>query len=110
MKEVEGRRRVAFSDPRWGSRPKRLSPNHLFKLIHSVIVSEAKRWGRRALFTSSTVTISPVVRRLELVESMRLGSAVRALAQIMFLIRAEDQLVPNSRIGPSKAIGTTGLC
>lgn len=75
--------------------PKRLSPNHLLELVTRVCIFKAERWGRRALFYERHRDYFPRLSVSRFVSRCReLEARYRALAQIMFLIPAEDQLVP----------------
>jgi hypothetical protein len=75
--------------------PTRLSPNHLLELITRLCIFKAERWGRRALFYERYRDYFPRMSAGRFVNRCRaLEARYRALAQIMFLIPAEDRLVP----------------
>lgn len=75
--------------------PKRLSPNHLLELVTRLCIFKAERWGRRALFYERHRDYFPRLATGRFVNRCReLEARYRALAQIMFLIPAEDRLVP----------------
>lgn len=72
----------------------RLSPNHLVELITRLCIFKAERWGRRALFYERHRDYFPRLSSGRFVNRCReLEARYRALAQIMFLIPAEDRLV-----------------
>jgi hypothetical protein len=74
---------------------KRLSPNHLVELMSRLCIFKAERWGRRALFYERHRDYFPRLSAGRFVNRCReLEARYRALAQIMFLIPTEDQLVP----------------
>ena len=75
--------------------PKRLSPNHLLELVTRLCMFKAERWGRRALFYEKHRDYFPRLSAGRFVNQCReLEARYRALAQMMFLIPAEDRLVP----------------
>lgn len=75
--------------------PRRLSPNHLMELVTRLCIFKAERWGRRALFYERHRDYFPRLSAGRFVNQCReLEARYRTLAQIMFLIPAEDQLVP----------------
>ena len=74
---------------------KRLSPNHLLELVTRLCIFKAERWGRRALFYERYSDYFPRLSAGRFVNRCReLEARYRALAQIMFLIPAEDRLIP----------------
>jgi len=76
-------------------RPERLSPNHLLELVTRLCIFKAERWGRRALFYERHRDYFPRLSASRFVNRCReLEARYRALAQVMFLIPAEDRLVP----------------
>lgn len=82
---------------------KRLSPNHLMELLTRLCIFKAERWGRRALFYERHRDYFPRLSAGRFVNRCReLEEQYRALAQIMFLIPAEDQLVPARVLALSK--------
>jgi hypothetical protein len=82
---------------------KRLSPNHLLELITRLCIFKAERWGRRALFYERHRDYFPRLSASRFVNRCReLESRYRTLAQIMFLIPAEDRLVPIRALTLSK--------
>ena len=75
--------------------PKRLSPNHLLELVTRLWIFKAERWGRRALFYERHRDYFPRLSVGRFVSRCReLEARYRALAQVMFLIPAEDRLIP----------------
>ena len=75
--------------------PRRLSPNHLLELVTRLCIFKAERWGRRALFYEQHRDYFPRLSAGRFVNRCReLEARYRALAQIMFLIPAEDRFVP----------------
>jgi hypothetical protein len=75
--------------------PTRLSPNHFLKLVTRLCIFRAERWGRRALFYERHRDYFPRLSASRFVRQCReLEARYRGLAQMMFLIPAEDQLVP----------------
>jgi hypothetical protein len=78
-----------------GGEAGRLSPNHLLELITRLCIFKAERWGRRALFYERHRDYFPRLSAGRFVTRCReLEANYRALAQMIFLIPAEDQLVP----------------
>lgn len=74
---------------------KRLSPNHLLELVTRLCIFKAERWGRRALFYEQHRDYFPRLSASRFVNRCReLEARYRALAQMIFLIPAEDRLVP----------------
>ena len=72
-----------------------LSPNHLLEFVTRLCLFKAERWGRRALFYEKHRDYFPRLSASRFVNRCRaLEARYRALAQIMFLIPAEDQLIP----------------
>jgi hypothetical protein len=105
MKEVTRRLSISTSviptPVRRGS--KRLSPNHLLELITRLCIFKAERWGRRALFYERHRDYFPRLSASRFVNRCReLEAKYRTLAQIMFLIQAEDRLVPIRALTLSK--------
>ncbi|MBS0182994.1 MAG: hypothetical protein JSS39_11380 [Nitrospira sp.] len=83
--------------------PRRLSPNHLLELITRLCIFKAERWGRRALFYEQHRDYFPRLSAGRFVNRCReLEARYRALAQIMFLIPAEDRLIPIRALALSK--------
>lgn len=75
--------------------PQRLSPNHLLELVTRLCIFKAERWGRRALFYEQHRDYFPRLSAGRFVNRCReLEARYRALAQMMFLIPAEDRLIP----------------
>lgn len=75
--------------------PKRLSPNHLLDLVTRVCLFKAERWGRRALFYEKHRDYFPRLSASRFVSRCReLEARYRALAQLIFLIPAEERLIP----------------
>jgi hypothetical protein len=73
----------------------RLTPNHLLELVTRLCIFKAERWGRRALFYERHRDYFPRLSVGRFVTRCReLEANYRALAQMMFLIPAEDRLVP----------------
>ncbi len=74
--------------------PKRLSPKHLLELATRLFIFKAERWKRRAVFYERHRDYFPRVSSSRFVDRCReLETAYRALAQMMFLFPAHDQLV-----------------
>jgi hypothetical protein len=74
---------------------KRLSPNHLLELVTRLCLFKAERWGRRARFYERHRDYFPRLSTGRFVNRCReLEANYRALAQVMFLIPAEDRFVP----------------
>lgn len=83
--------------------PKGLSPNHLLELVTRLCIFKAERWGRRALFYERHRDYFPRLSAGRFVNRCReLEARYRTLAQIMFLIPAEDQFVPVRALALSK--------
>lgn len=75
--------------------PQRLSPNHLLELVTRLCIFKAERWGRRALFYERHRDYFPRLSAGRFVKRCReLEARYRAIAQLMFLIPAEDRPVP----------------
>ncbi len=73
----------------------RLSPNHLLELVTRVCLFKAERWGRRARFYERHRDYFPRLSASRFVSRCRaLEARYRALAQLIFLIPADDRLVP----------------
>lgn len=74
--------------------PTRLSPKHLLELATRLLIFKAERWKRRALFYEQHRDYFPRLSSSRFVERCReLETAYRALAHMMFLLPAQDQLV-----------------
>ncbi len=75
--------------------PRRLSPNHLLELVTRLCLFKAERWGRRALFYEKHRDYFPRLSASRFVSRCRaLEARYRALAQLIFLIPADERLVP----------------
>ncbi|MDK2743577.1 MAG: hypothetical protein H8K03_01695 [Nitrospira sp.] len=75
--------------------PKRLSPRHLLELATRLFIFKADRWKRRALFYERHRDYFPRLSAGRFVDRCReLEATYRALAQIMLLMPAQDELVP----------------
>jgi hypothetical protein len=73
----------------------RLSPNHLLELVTRLCLFKAERWGRRALFYETHRDYFPRVSASRFVNRCRaLEARYQALAQLIFLIPADERLVP----------------
>jgi hypothetical protein len=73
---------------------KRLSPNHLLELVTRLCIFKAERWGRRALFYERHREYFPRLSASRFVDRCReLEATYRALAQMMFLMPGQNQLV-----------------
>ena len=78
----------------------RLSPNHLLELVTRLCLFRAERWGRRALFYEKHRDYFPRLSSSRFVSRCRLLEArYRALAQLVFLIPADEHLVPVHAVG-----------
>ncbi len=79
---------------------KRLSPNHLLELVTRLCLFKAERWGRRALFYEKHRDYFPRLSAGRFVSRCRaLEARYRALAQLIFLIPADERLVPVHAVG-----------
>lgn len=79
---------------------RRLSPNHLLELVTRLCLFKAERWGRRALFYEKHRDYFPRLSSSRFVSRCRLLEArYRALAQLIFLIPADERLVPVHAVG-----------
>jgi regulator of sirC expression with transglutaminase-like and TPR domain len=75
-------------------KPKRLSPQHLVELATRLFMFKAERWKRRAQFYEQHRECFPRVSASRFVDRCReLEATYRALARILFLMPAQDQLV-----------------
>jgi len=73
---------------------KRLSREHLLELVTRLFIFKAERWKRRALFYERHRDYFPRLSSSRFVDRCRqLESAYRALAEVMFLLPTQDQLV-----------------
>lgn len=80
--------------------PTRLSPNHLLELVTRLCLFKAERWGRRALFYEKHRDYFPRLSVGRFVSRCRaLEAKYRALAQVIFLIPADERLVPARALG-----------
>lgn len=80
--------------------PMRLSPNHLVELVTRLCLFKAERWGRRALFYEKHREYFPRLSASRFVGRCRaLEARYRALAQLIFLIPADERLVPVRALG-----------
>lgn len=78
----------------------RLSPNHLLELVTRLCLFKAERWGRRALFYEKHRDYFPRLSASRFVGRCRaLEARYRALAQLIFLIPADERLVPVRALG-----------
>jgi hypothetical protein len=78
----------------------RLSPNHLLELVTRLCLFKAERWGRRALFYEKHRDYFPRLSTSRFVSRCRaLEARYRALAQLIFLIPADERLVPVRAFG-----------
>jgi len=78
----------------------RLSPNHLLELVTRLCLFKAERWGRRALFYEKHRDYFPRLSASRFVSRCRaLETRYRAMAQLIFLIPADEQLVPVRALG-----------
>lgn len=78
----------------------RLSPNHLLELVTRLCLFKAERWGRRALFYEKHRNYFPRLSASRFVSRCRsLEATYRALAQLIFLIPADEHLVPVLAVG-----------
>jgi hypothetical protein len=78
----------------------RLSPNHLLELVTRLCLFKAERWGRRALFYEKHRDYFPRLSASRFVSRCRaLEARYRALAQLIFLIPADERLVPVRAFG-----------
>ena len=78
----------------------RLSTNHLLELVTRLCLFKAERWGRRALFYEKHRDYFPRLSASRFVSRCRsLEARYRALAQLMFLIPADERLVPVHAVG-----------
>lgn len=83
--------------------PQRLSPNHLLELVTRLCIFKAERWRRRALFYERHRDYFPRLSAGRFVKRCReLEARYRALAQLMFLIPADDRSVPVRALTLSK--------
>ncbi len=74
--------------------PQRLSPKHLLELATRLFIFKAERWKRRALFYEQHRDYFPSLSSSRFVDRCReLEASYRALAHMMFLLPAQDQLV-----------------
>ena len=74
--------------------PKRLSATHLLELATRLFTFKAERWKRRALFYERHRDYFPRLSSSRFVDRCReLEVAYRALAQMMFLLPAQEQFV-----------------
>lgn len=72
----------------------RLSPQHLFELASRLLLFKAERWKRRAQFYERHREYFPRLSASRFVDRCReLEATYRALAQMMFLMPGQDQLV-----------------
>lgn len=72
----------------------RLSPKHLLELATKLFIFKAERWKRRALFYEQHRDYFPRLSTGRFVDRCHeLEAAYRALAHMMFLLPAQDQLV-----------------
>jgi len=72
----------------------RLSPKHVLELATRLFIFNAERWKRRALFYERHRDYFPRLSSSRFIGRCReLESAYRALAHMMFLLPAQDQLV-----------------
>jgi len=75
--------------------PKRLSSQHLLELATRLFIFKAERWKRRALFYERHRDYFPRLSASRFVDRCReLEATYRALAQVMLLMPAQDELVP----------------
>lgn len=75
--------------------PERLSPKHLLELATRLFIFKAERWKRRALFYEQHRDYFPRLSSGRFVDRCReLEAAYRALAHMLFLLPAQDQVVP----------------
>lgn len=73
---------------------KRLSPKHLLELATRLFIFKAERWRRRALFYEQHRDYFPRLSSSRFVDRCHeLEASYRALAHMMFLLPAQDQLV-----------------
>lgn len=73
---------------------KRLSPKHLLELATRLFIFKAERWRRRALFYQQHRDYFPRLSSSRFVDRCHeLEASYRALAHMMFLLPAQDQLV-----------------
>lgn len=74
--------------------PERLSAKHVLKLATRLFIFKAERWKRRALFYEQHRDYFPRLSSSRFVGRCReLEAAYRALAHMMFLLPAQDQVV-----------------
>lgn len=74
---------------------KRLAPHHLWELAARLFRFNAERWRRRALFYEQYRDYFPRLSAGQFVDRCReLEATYRRLAEIMFALPAEHQLVP----------------
>jgi hypothetical protein len=74
--------------------PKRLSPQHLLELATRLFMFKADRWKRRAQFYERHRDYFPRVSASRFINRCReLEAMYRGLAQMMFLIPPQDELV-----------------
>jgi len=84
--------------------PMRLSPNHLLDLVTRVCLFKAERWRRRALFYEKHRDYFPRLAAGRFVSRCRaLEARYRGLAQLIFLIPADERLVPVQALGFRRA-------
>lgn len=78
----------------------RLSPNHLLELVTRLCLFKAERWGRRALFYEKHRDYFPRLSSSRFISRCRaLEARYRAMAQLIFLIPADEHLVPVPVLG-----------
>ncbi|HMS82678.1 MAG TPA: hypothetical protein PKD12_03395 [Nitrospira sp.] len=78
----------------------RLSPNHLLELVTRLCLFKAERWGRRALFYEKHRDYFPRLSVSRFVHRCRaLEARYRALAHLIFLVPADERLVPVRALG-----------
>ncbi|MBL8075943.1 MAG: hypothetical protein JNL29_16370 [Nitrospira sp.] len=78
----------------------RVTPNHLLDLVTRLCLFKAERWGRRALFYEKHRDYFPRLSAGRFVSRCRaLEARYRALAQLIFLIPADERLVPVHALG-----------
>jgi hypothetical protein len=83
---------------------RRLSSNHLLELVTRLCLFKAERWGRRALFYEKHRDYFPRLSASRFVDRCRaLEARYRALAQLIFLIPADDRLVPVHAVAMRRA-------
>ena len=79
---------------------KRLSPNHLLELVTRLCLFKAERWGRRALFYEKHRDYFPRLSSSRFVNRCRaLEARYRAFALLIFLIPADERLIPVHVVG-----------